>query len=244
MAPGTYADGRSTIEKIGEAVGGGGEALKEAPGNLARGLLTNLISAGAAPVDGGIATRVFQDGPVNQDRPLDVLLDGVNQGNPLLAVAIPVVDGVQGAEKGNFEQVGKAVVEGAIAGVMLGVTLKQVEQRAGLAPKARTQVHGNALASERAQHVYQILVNDANGPRVYKYGVSGGPVTKGGMSIRAALQVRYLNAFAKRGVSYEGSIVHRVPAGPGARSTALAIEKNLVYEEAARTRKPEGNLKP
>ena len=83
-------------------------------------------------------------------------------------------------------------------------------------------VNGNSKASQKAQHVYEI-VNKATG-KVEKVGISGGKVSKSGQSYRATRQVNKLN---KNGGDYASQIVERIPAGQGAREKALQSEKAL-----------------
>ena len=127
-------------------------------------------------------------------------------------------------------ETGLAVAIGA-AGIKLG--------------QAGSATHGNSLLSTRSQHVYEILRTDAAGATVvYKYGVSGGPLNAAGLSVRAEAQVNALNRTAAGTYTYESSIVSLHP-GPGARSEALAFERQLVYEYKILTdAKPPGNQKP
>ena len=87
---------------------------------------------------------------------------------------------------------------------------------------AQVSVHGNSSASTRAQHVYEIVENETN--TVRKTGISGGKISKTGNSYRATRQVNKLNKAAGNG-KYRGEIKARIPAGPGARSKALRIER-------------------
>jgi RHS repeat-associated protein len=136
-------------------------------------------------------------------------------------------------------QVGLAVAIGAI-----GIKLEQVLPAAEGAEAAA--VHGNSLGSQSEQHVYEILrTNAAGDTAVYKYGVSGGPLNAAGLSVRAETQVSTLTRMAGGKLTYESSIVERIPGGPGSRGAALSLEKNLVYKyKELSGRKPEGNEKP
>jgi hypothetical protein len=136
-------------------------------------------------------------------------------------------------------QVGLAVAIGAI-----GIKFEQVLPAAEGAEA--TAVHGNSRGSQNAQHVYEILQTNAAGDTVvYKYGVSGGPLNAAGLSVRAETQVRALTRTGGGVITYESSIVERIPAGPGSRGAALSLEKDLVskYKELS-GRKPDGNERP
>ena len=84
-------------------------------------------------------------------------------------------------------------------------------------------VNGNSKASEKAQHVYEIVNNATKG--VEKVGISGGKISKAGDSYRATSQVNKLN---KAGGDYSSRIVKNIPAGKGAREAALNAEKKVV----------------
>jgi RHS repeat-associated protein len=107
-------------------------------------------------------------------------------------------------------------------------------------------LHGNSLLSQEEQHVYEILQTDAAGDTVvYKYGVSKEALNATGLSPRAEKQVSFLNRRAGGTATYESSVVRVIPAGPGSRSTALSVEKDLVYKyEEFAGRKPDGNKRP
>jgi hypothetical protein len=77
LAPGTYGEARTWVEKAGEAVAGAGGALLEAPAKIVAGVLMNSIGAPAAPLENDFA-RLATGGRVNQDAPAERLLDGVN----------------------------------------------------------------------------------------------------------------------------------------------------------------------
>jgi URI fold toxin 2 len=80
---------------------------------------------------------------------------------------------------------------------------------------------------------------------VFKYGISGGRITGGGLSARAEAQVRQLNSAAKGQFTYESSIVEMIPGGAGARSAVLTAEKWLVDQYRLLTgAKPPGNIRP
>ncbi len=83
-------------------------------------------------------------------------------------------------------------------------------------------VNGNSKASEKAQHVYEIVNKTTN--KVEKVGISGGKVSKAGDSYRATSQVNKLN---KAGGNYTSRIVENIPAGKGARQKALEAEKRV-----------------
>lgn len=109
------------------------------------------------------------------------------------------------------------------------------------------QVNGNSKKSTKAQHVYEITRTDnATGvTETEKFGISGGKETQSGESYRANRQVNALNRQAGGAATYRGRVVARVPAGPGARQTALDIERQLVYDHLATTgAKPPGNIRP
>ena len=83
-------------------------------------------------------------------------------------------------------------------------------------------VNGNSKASEKAQHVYEIVNNTTKG--VEKVGVSGGKISKAGDSYRATSQVNKLN---KAGGNYSSRIAEKIPAGKGARADALKREQQI-----------------
>lgn len=88
-------------------------------------------------------------------------------------------------------------------------------------------VNGNSKASEKAQHVYEIVNKATN--KVEKVGISGGKVSKAGDSYRATSQVNKLN---KAGGNYTSRIVENIPAGKGARQKALEAEKAISKKNA------------
>jgi hypothetical protein len=136
-------------------------------------------------------------------------------------------------------ETGLAIAIGAI-----GVKVGQAGSAAAGAEEAA--VNGNSLRSQSAQHVYEILRTDAAGDlAVYKYGISGGPLNAAGLSVRAETQVRALTRMGGGKITYESSIVERIPGGPGSRGAALSLEKNLVskYKELS-GKKPVGNERP
>ncbi len=59
---------------------------------------------------------------------------------------------------------------------------------------------------------------------IAKVGVSGGKIRKDGKSYRAESQVRKWNDEAGH-ERYRSRIIHREPAGPGARDNVLEVEK-------------------
>jgi RHS repeat-associated protein len=83
-------------------------------------------------------------------------------------------------------------------------------------------VNGNSKASEKAQHVYEIVNKTTN--KVEKVGISGGKVSKAGDSYRATSQVNKLN---KSGGNYTSRIAENIPAGKGARQKALNAEQRI-----------------
>jgi hypothetical protein len=204
------------------------------------GVVVGMAGAQASPLASN--TR----GGVDLGGAADRLIDGVNQANPIYAVAIQTIQGAEAAEKGDFEKVGRAGVDVVATVAMTVLTLKGgLSQSRGPAAARGNALHGNSKVSTNAQHVYQILRTDSKGTKVHKYGVSGGRVTPGGLSVRAENQVRRLNALAEGKVTYEASIVQTFPTGAGARAAALALEKALVDQyKALTTRKPDGNKFP
>jgi len=129
---------------------------------------------------------------------------------------------------------GKAIVEGGekllqagaedatkAAGTKVVEAPKPVESPAPGAESAK-KVHGNSDQSQNAQHVYE-LPDKSGGTQ--KYGISGKPLNKDGSSPRANAQVGPDTGTPK--------IVATVPAGPGARVQAKAIEKQKVNDYAA-----------
>jgi len=85
---------------------------------------------------------------------------------------------------------------------------------------AKVLVHncnGNSKLSQKVQHVYEI--RDKNTGEVVKTGVSGSKIRQDGKSLRAERQVRKWGS-----QNYESTIIAEIPAGPGARAKALAIE--------------------
>ena len=89
------------------------------------------------------------------------------------------------------------------------------------ARSTKNTVHGNSKKSEKAQHVYEIFNTETG--EVVKTGISGGK-TKAGKSVRATRQVNAWNKKEGKG-KYDSRIVVEIPAGPGARETALKLEK-------------------
>ena len=91
----------------------------------------------------------------------------------------------------------------AIIGAAAGVLAADAQVLAGAADLAvniarsgatAALPHGNSVGSQKAQHVYEILRTDmAGNTEVYKYGISGGALTPGGLSARAEAQVAALN---------------------------------------------------
>ncbi len=83
-------------------------------------------------------------------------------------------------------------------------------------------VNGNSKASEKAQHVYEIVNNTTKG--VEKVGISGGKISQAGDSYRARSQVNKLN---KAGGNYSSRVAEKIPAGKGARTQALEADKRI-----------------
>ena len=113
---------------------------------------------------------------------------------------------------------GTSETEGASAGAAvetpaqepLRLTEPQVGEGTGWSPKQSSEsllsgpespsnsFHGNSKTSTKPQHVYEINRTDAQGnTEVYKYGISGGKITRAGESYRAGAQVRQLNKAAQ-----------------------------------------------
>jgi RHS repeat-associated protein len=113
----------------------------------------------------------------------------------------------------------------------------------------RFELHGNSKLSTKAQHVYEILQTDSKGnTELFKVGVSDGKLLLSGLSARAQRQVRTLTRAANKsatGYTYQSSVVQQIAAGAGARTSALALERQLVYAYKALTGyKPPGNQRP
>ena len=84
------------------------------------------------------------------------------------------------------------------------------------------KVHGNSMASSKAQHAYDIIDKETGTP--VKTGVSGGPIRKDGKSVRAESQVRKWNE--REGYErYESVIYYYEPEGPGARGRIYNVER-------------------
>ena len=83
-------------------------------------------------------------------------------------------------------------------------------------------VHGNAKASTKAQHAYDIINTETN--KVVKTGVSGGKILKNGKSARAESQVRKWNKEAEKDI-YKSEVTHKEPEGTGSRERILEYEK-------------------
>ena len=108
-------------------------------------------------------------------------------------------------------------------------------------------VNGNSLSSLRPQHVYEITRTEVESGAVstYKYGISGGKETQGGMSARGESQARALTRDAQGTASFESTIVGRIPGQVGGRGQALAAERLLVYNHLSLFGiRPAGNLRP
>ena len=101
--------------------------------------------------------------------------------------------------------------------------------------KNASAAHGNSKASEKAQHLYEII--DLETDKTVKTGISGGKKTKGGKSYRANRQVNKWNKEAGY-KKFDSKIVEDFPAGRGARERALKAE-----EKNAERLKKEGQLK-
>jgi hypothetical protein len=143
----------------------------------------------------------------------------------------------------------------AIIGASAGVLAADAQVLAGAADLAvniarsgatAALPHGNSVGSQKAQHVYEILRTDlAGNTEVYKYGISGGALTPGGLSARAEAQVAALNSAAQGAFNYESSLVREIAGGPGARLEALSWERWLVGQYLGLTgAKPPGNIRP
>lgn len=96
--------------------------------------------------------------------------------------------------------------------------LKTIEK----AIEGTKKVHGNSKASEKAQHIYEIVNKTTD--KVEKVGISSGKISKTGKSYRATSQVNKLN---KVGGNYTSRIVENIPSGKGAREKALEVEKRI-----------------
>jgi len=87
--------------------------------------------------------------------------------------------------------------------------------------------NGNSKQNNKMNHVY-VIRNKTTG-QVYKYGISGGKISKAGKSYRAQSQVRWLNR--KGSDKYESAIIRKNVT----RSKALKVEQGRVngYSVAA-----------
>jgi hypothetical protein len=97
--PGGLED-KSTVDKAGDVVAGAGERLSELPVELVVGVVVGMAGAQASPLASN--TR----GGADLDGAADRLIDGVNQANPIYAVAIQTIQGAEAAEKGDYEKCG------------------------------------------------------------------------------------------------------------------------------------------
>ena len=115
--------------------------------------------------------------------------------------------------------IGDRVISGiSLASELLPVSLNDAKDAGRL-----LGIHGNSKMSEKAQHAYDIIEKET-GKRV-KTGVSGGRIRNDGKSSRAEQQVRKWNK--EEGYKkYDSEIIHKEPAGEGARDKILEYEKS------------------
>ena len=100
--------------------------------------------------------------------------------------------------------------------------IQVVEKAIDAVRETQKAVHGNSKASQKAQHLYEIYVQESG--FVAKTGISGGKVSKAGKSYRATNQVNRFNKNAGY-QKYDSRIIKTEPAGPEARATILKAEK-------------------
>ena len=151
------------------------------------------------------------------------IMDGFGIVADAAAVVLPLVPGGVSA--------GLKAARGAAKGVDVAIdAAKGIDEGVDAAKAGKNVtktlskgVHGNASASTKAQHAYDII--DKETREVVKTGVSGGAVRKGdGKSIRAESQVRKWNKEAGY-EKYESTITHTEPAGENARRKIYDYEK-------------------
>lgn len=98
--------------------------------------------------------------------------------------------------------------------------------------------HGNSLLSNKTQSLYRII-NSKTG-QVYKYGVSGGRVTKSGIPYRASSQVNKLNHSAGSPI-YKAETLTTRPN----RGQILQLERDMTEQYIKEFgRRPPGMLRP
>ncbi|MDI1447300.1 RHS repeat-associated core domain-containing protein [Polyangium sp. 6x1] len=110
---------KSGIDIAKEVLRGASERASEVPVELALGMAMNLISPPAASGGYGLpGVQADLDGAGGR------IADGLNQGNPLYAVSIDVIKGVDAGKQGDYEALGRAGM-GVVATVVVTViTLK------------------------------------------------------------------------------------------------------------------------
>ena len=116
--------------------------------------------------------------------------------------------------------------------------------------------HGNSKASKKPNHVY-VIFNKKTG-EVYKFGISGGKISKAGKSYRAQMQVRVLNILnpgvyaskiVKKGLtrtkalSYEQGRVNKYSVA-AQRAGSTGVGRSGSARTANGPIGPEGNVKP
>lgn len=104
------------------------------------------------------------------------------------------------------------------------------------------KINGNSKKSKNAQHGYEIF-NKLTG-EVVKVGISGGKISKNGLSYRAQKQVRKWNR--EEGDVFESRIVYQTGGGEGARVRALKWEAGNAsfWRAEGHLRDPKKHSKP
>jgi hypothetical protein len=128
----------------------------------------------------------------------------------------------QGRVAAGLGLVSLAVVGNVPGGRAVGKVDDAVEALGEAVSGAATAVHGNARASMRAQHRYEIV--DETGD-VVKTGISGSPLNANGTSRRANTQVNALNR-ANNGRTYSARIAETNIPG---RQAGLDAERAATY---------------
>ncbi len=164
------------------------------------------------------------------------VMSGINIAATLVTATSSALDlfllTTDSSKETTYREIGSAIILGMMPG---GSGLKFLR----MARYNKKKLHGNALGSQRPQHLYRI--DDMGDIDIYKYGISGKPLNKNGTSRRANSQANKLN----RREGYTRYIPFVMLRNIPGRAAALAIEYALVCAyNKANGRNPEGNKRP
>ncbi|MDC0746392.1 RHS repeat-associated core domain-containing protein [Polyangium mundeleinium] len=196
----------------GRVLWGAGERLTELPLELAVGFLNlNAMRAGGLGM-GSSAANIFQPGSGYVDHGWDAgrVLDEVNNLNPLYAVSIEVIKGIDAGEKGNYEAVGRAGMGVLATVVLVALTRKAVGKGGGpVAAEGTPLVHLTGAGSAISESG---MLLGRNGIYVTTRATAGH--TGAGMTLRTGVRPSSATSVVPIPSTALGAFRRPIPIGP------------------------------